>query len=566
MGKIGELLVKRGAYSPKGIDKKVVNCYTCRQGERDLKKLTDRKRKWIERTVNNDRSYKLFLYNRFFLFLVCVLLQIVGFCVLWWLFVYDSAAGIGVQIVLAVLELVFVLYIINKTDRPSQRLNWILLILLVPAFGVPMYLVYGEGRATRKMRKKIASSQTELRELVEKAYGAQEIPSAETRSDALGRYIALYGGYPSYKDGDVEYFNDGGAMFPKMLEALRAAKQYILLDYFIIAPGKMWSEIRKILLEKAESGVKIRIIYDDFGSMMTLPPKYDKYLERLHENVKCMTFNDVVPLFAVRMNNRDHRKILVVDGEVAFTGGLNLADEYIGEKRRFGHWKDSGVRITGNAVRSFVCMFFYIWNAFRSDKESVLDYLPPKLEQPEREQVRIQPYDDSPLDKNSVGESVYVDIINRAKRYVYIFTPYLILDDYMRMSLCHAAARGVDVRIVTPGIPDKKMIYRLTRANYMPLLKHGIKIYEYTPGFLHAKSMVCDDECAVVGTINLDYRSLYLHFENAVYFSGCQAVTDVRRDCEETFAVSKACTVENSKRGIFGRLTDSLLRVFETLF
>lgn len=533
-----------------------------------MRKWTEKKRKRMEKMVNKDRTDKLFLYNRFFLFLTCVLLQAVGFVALWVLFVYNSAAGVSVQLVIGVLELVFVLYIINQTERPSGRLNWILLILIVPVIGVPMYLAYGEGRATRKMRKKIERSQAELQRLAEETFGKKDLPPADTRSDALGRYISLYGGYPSYADGDVEYFNDGAKAYEKMLEALRSAETYILLDYFIIAPGKMWGEIRKILLEKAEKGVKVRIIYDDFGCMMTLPPKYDKYLEQLHENVKCMTFNDVVPVFAVRMNNRDHRKILVVDGKVAFTGGFNLADEYIGEKKRFGHWKDSGIRITGNAVRSFVFMFFYIWNAFRADRENVLDYLPTITEKREKgkELLRIQPYDDSPVDKNNVGESVYVDIINRAKRYVYIFTPYLILDDYMRMSLCHAAARGVDVRIVTPGIPDKKTIYRLTRANYMPLLKHGVKIYEYTPGFIHAKSMVCDDECAVVGTINLDYRSLYLHFENAVYFSGCQAVADVKQDCEETFALSKLCTVENCKRGIFGRLTDSLLRVFETLF
>ena len=217
-------------------------------------------------------------------------------------------------------------------------------------------------------------------------------------------------------------------------------------------------------------------------------------------------------------------------------------------------------------------MFFYIWNAFYKTKEDIGGYLPIETGNDggryalNDKKICIQPYDDSPFDRVSVGETVYLDIINRASKYVYIFTPYLVLDDSLRSALCLAALRGVDVRIVTPAIPDKKTIFRLTRANYGILLKAGVKIYEYTPGFIHAKSMVSDDECAVVGTINFDYRSLYLHFENAVYFSGCEAVMAVKKDCEETFAVSKNCTLENTKRNLFGRVIDSLLRVFETLF
>jgi cardiolipin synthase len=291
-------------------------------------------------------------------------------------------------------------------------------------------------------------------------------------------------------------------------------------------------------------------------------------LESLHENIRAMTFNNVVPFFEVRMNNRDHRKILVIDGKVAFTGGFNLADEYINVTSRYGYWKDSGLRIKGEAVASFTQMFFYTWNAFRADKEDIKNYLiryTPTERTANNTPFRVQPYDDSPLDSISAGEAVYMDVINRAVRYAYIFTPYLILDDLLRAALCRAAMRGVDVRIVTPGIPDKKTVNRLTRANYAVLMKAGVKIYEYTPGFIHSKSILCDDEYAVVGTINFDYRSLYLHFENAVYFSGCSAVSDLKRDCEETFAVSKLCTEENTKRGIFGRLFDSVLRVFETL-
>lgn len=535
-----------------------------------MKQLSERKKRRIERTVKHDRSYKVVLYNRFFAFLLSVLLQLVGLGILLYTLVYNSRIALTLQILMFALEIITVLYIINKNDRPGTKLNWIILILIMPVFGVPMYFFNGGGRPTRHMNKKVQRAKEQNEKAIAELYKEQPLPKPTNRRDALTRYLAE-GGYPVCYDGTVSYYKSGEEMFPAMIEEMKKAEKYILVEYFIIAHGKMWTETLKLLLEKAACGVQVRIIYDDFGCMMTLPPKYDRYLESLHKNIKCMTFNDVVPIFAVRMNNRDHRKILVIDGKVAFTGGINLADEYIAEKRRFGYWKDSGVRITGNAVGSFCKMFFYVWNAFRDDKEEITDFYLPETETDgakhtaENTPLRIQPYDDSPLDRTSVGETVYVDIINRAHQYVWFFTPYLVLDDSTRTALCMAAMRGVDVRIVTPGVPDKKMVYRLTRANYGILMRSGVKIYEYTPGFIHAKSVVCDDDCAVVGTINLDYRSLYHHFENAVYFAGCEAVFDLKRDCKEVFAVSKLCTKENTKRGIIGRLTDSVLRVFETL-
>ena len=539
-----------------------------------MKRLSARKRKWIERTAKNNRSYKLYLYNRFFVFLFLVILQIIGYVLAVYLIVYDSPLAVLLQTVMSVLELVTLLYLINQTDRPASKLNWVLLILIAPVIGVPGYLLYGEGKPTRKMQKKIEYAREEIRAQKEQAFtkkGVDTAPSNETwqrRDEGIGYYLSRYFDYSPYRNGEVTYFESGEKLFPELLRALDSAKEYILLDYFIIAQGKMWGEILKRLLEKAEQGVRVRIIYDDFGCMMTLPPKYDRYLESLHKNIRCMTFNDVVPIFAVRMNNRDHRKITVVDGRVAFTGGINLADEYINEKKRFGYWKDTGVRVTGDSVRSFVEMFFYIWNAFRKDKEDVISYLPPMQAQKaeDKDGLVILPYDDSPLDKTSVSEVVYADMIQRAQRYIYVFTPYLVLDDFLRTELCLAAARGVDVRIVTPGIPDKKITFRLTRANYEVLMKAGVKIYEYTPGFIHAKSIVSDDICAVVGTINFDYRSLYHHFENAVYFANCDTVLSVKRDAEETFAVSKLCTEKDLRRTLVGKFFDSLLRVFETLF
>lgn len=530
-----------------------------------MKKLTKKRKAWIERTVANDRSNKILLYNRFWLFLALVLAQIAGYAFLLYLLVYKSSFGVLLQLVVSVLAAVTVLYLINKNERPSVKLNWILIILIVPVFGVPVYLMYGERRPTKKMNRKILKAKEEIARSMEEVYGKEENFEPQERNEAVSYYLQKHAEYPLYRDGEVTYYECGEKMFPYMLEELRKAEKYILIEYFIIAHGKMWEEILKILLEKAAQGVKIRIIYDDFGCMMNLPPDYHRYLESLHENIRCMTFNEIVPLFAVRMNNRDHKKILVVDGRVAFTGGINIADEYIAEKQRFGYWKDTGVKVTGSAVRSFIKMFFYMWNAFREDKEDIKEYLPAPEKKETVGKQRIQPYDESPFDEESVGDTVYLDMLQRASRYVYIFTPYLLIDESFRTALCQAARRGVDVRIVTPGIPDKKMVYRLTRANYALLMRSGVKIYEYTPGFIHAKSMVCDDESAVVGTINLDYRSLYLHFENAVYFADCEAVAALKRDCEETFAVSKLRTVGDTKRGLFGRIIDSVLRVFETL-
>lgn len=560
-----------------------------------MKLMNERRKKRIEKNILKNRSYKAFIYNRFILTLLLVLLQIAVYGVMLFSF-YNTYRA--VMLTMKVLAVLFVLYIINYNEKPSAKLNWVIMILVMPVFGVALYLLFGEGRPTRKMNRRITAAKRENAGILVQDAEVKRRADEGGRETQTCRYLMNYANYPVYSDGEVTYYPCGGEMFKDMLEAMEGAEKFILAEYFIIAGGKMWDAFRELLLKKAQAGVQVRLIFDDVGSLFVLPPKYDKYLETLHPNIKCFKFNPVVPVFTMRMNNRDHRKILVVDGKVGFTGGINLADEYIDEKVRFGQWKDTGVRVTGRAVNSFTMMFFNIWNAFRKDKEKTEKFIEPKYLKETRftdekktsaktesvgengthipvERVEkansskdgffVQPYDDSPLDRESVGETVYLDIINRAEKYVYIFTPYLILDDFMRTALCNAAKRGVDVRIVTPGIPDKKMVFRLTRSNYAPLLKSGVKIYEYTPGFIHAKSMVSDDVCAVVGTINLDYRSLYLHFENAVYFSRCSAVTAVKKDGEKVFDVSKYITLEDTRQTFVGKLADSVLRVFETL-
>ena len=534
--------------------------------------ITVWRKKRIEKNLRKDRSYKRLIYNRFIVTLSLVLLQIAGSLLLSFYF-YNDGGRLALLIIDGI-ALITLLYIFNNYEKPSLKIGWMIMILFLPIFGVSLYIAFGRGRPTRKMHKKIAAAKAENIKAVSKNEEAEQRVLAMGRRTKICQYLSTYAGYPAYDDGTLDYFSSGKEMFAAMLEETEKAEKFILAEYFIIESGKMWDPFLELILKKANAGVQVRIIFDNVGSLFTLPPKYELYLESLHPNIKAINFNPVTPVFTTRMNNRDHRKFLIIDGKVAFTGGINLADEYIGEKLRFGYWKDTGLKITGKAVNCFTFMFFNIWNAFHEAKDALSDFLyyPEKSENDggtaetnkKNEGFFMQPYDDSPLDRESVGETVYLDLIYGAKERLWIFTPYLILDDFLRTAITGAAKRGVDVCIVTPKIPDKKTVFRLTRANYAPLMQAGVKIYEYTPGFIHAKSMLSDD-MAVVGTINLDYRSLYLHFEDAVYFAGCDAVSALKRDCEETFALSKLMEPSDVKRSFIGRLVDSVLRVFETL-
>lgn len=544
------------------------------------KRMTKKRIEKLNRYAQKGQQYKKFVYNRFFTCGFLAFSQIAIWLII--LFVLEQKAGFYARIIMYSLAAGFVLYLLNRPDSDSSaKAKWIVMILAFPIIGMSLFLLYGEGRATIVMKRKYDSAKKENA----KHHLQSEITENKVenggRATAVSKYLLNEANYPAFTDGEIEYYSTGKSLFESMLEEAEKAEKFILMEYFIVGGGKMWDRLRDVLVKKAQAGVRVYIIYDDFGSILHLPHDYNLYLEALHPNIKCMAFNHVIPVFAMRQNNRDHRKLFVIDDKVAFTGGLNISDEYIGEIIRFGDWKDSGVKVTGGAVQTFIVMFFDLWNAFYQEskvelsellggvdhsKEVLLEKQNSSEEQHAgRENYFVQPFDDSPLDRKSDGEFVYLDIINRASKYVYIFTPYLILPDALRFALCNAAMRGVDVRIVTPAIPDKKFVFRMTRANYGVLMRHGVKIYEYTPGFIHSKSIVADDECAVVGSINFDYRSLYLHFENAVYFTDENAVKAVRKDCEETFEVSLLCTEENPKRTWFGRLVDAVLRFMDTV-
>ena len=337
------------------------------------------------------------------------------------------------------------------------------------------------------------------------------------------------------------------------------------MEYFIIHPGVMWDGILEILERKAAQGVDVRVLYDDIGCLFTLPKHYAKTLQE--KGIACKVFNPFRPVISLRLNNRDHRKICVIDGHTAFTGGVNLADEYINEIERFGHWKDGGICLRGAAVWNLSVMFLSTWNVDELEVEDFEQYRPNVyLPDPVPADGLVQPFMDSPLDDEEVSATVFINLISRANRYLYLTTPYLIIDHAMNEALCSAAKAGVDVRIITPHIPDKRRVFELTRAHYEPLVKAGVKVYEYLPGFIHSKTLVCDDKLGMVGTINLDYRSLYLHFECGVWLCGTHSVADIKRDFLDTQAQCDQVTLEEVQGQSWGkRFYRSLLRVFAPL-
>ena len=463
----------------------------------------------------------------------------------------------------AIISVGVTLVIINRRDNPSYKLAWIVLVMGLPVFGGLFYLMFGGHRVSKKLRRRVTKAQFGLPERGGSdaaRFLQQQDPSAARQS----AYLLEYSGFPAWQNTAVTYFPLGEAKFAALLEDLKAAQKFIFLEYFIIQPGKMWDSILAILEEKAAQGLDVRVIYDDIGSGYTLPDYYEFTLRK--KGIQCQPFNPFRPVMSILLNNRDHRKIVVIDGNIGYTGGVNLADEYINAVERFGHWKDTALRLEGEGVRNLTGMFLQVWDALTGGRSDYEACRPAPLPEGREAPGVVQPYSDSPLDDETVGENVYLNIIGRATRYVWICTPYLIIDNEMITALCLAAKSGVDVRIITPGVPDKHYVHLLTQSNYGQLVECGVKIYEYTPGFIHAKSFVCDDCIATVGTINLDYRSLYLHFECGVWMYGTPCIADIRRDFLET---QEKCTPippdYAQKQPWLKRLRSGLLRLLAPL-
>jgi len=468
-----------------------------------------------------------------------------------------------VSAAITVISFLAVLKLVNKRINPSYKLAWTFLILVIPVFGAVLYLVFGKSRIAKKVHKQfLALNKVYEKEMVGDLSTRKKIRKMDKNIANQSYYMESHAHSPLYENTTTEYFAVGEDMFAAMVTALREAKHFIFMEYFIIHRGEMWDTILEILEEKVKEGVDIRLIYDDMGCVTTLPVGYYKILQS--KGIKCAAFNPFRPMLSVIHNNRDHRKIMVIDGYIGFTGGINLADEYINRASRFGHWKDTGVMIQGEAVWSFTVMFLQMWTVVTGVESNFLDFKPDTFHPGEfSSDGFVQPYSDTPLDNETVGENVYLNLISKAKDYIYIFTPYLIIDNEMMEGLSLAAKSGVDVRIITPHIPDKKLVFILTRSYYSQLVDAGVKIYEYNPGFIHAKSFVCDDEVAVVGTINMDYRSLYLHFECGVWMYKSKAVMQVKNDTITTLQYCTLITKEFCQnQHLLTKGMQSVLRLF----
>ena len=453
--------------------------------------------------------------------------------------------------------------IISSRSDPAYKIVWLVLILPFPVFGGMIYLLFGGSRHPRWLKKAMAAiDQTMLGEL-KKDFKADVLAPAGEDAVIQARYLERQAHCPVYTNSRVDYFSGGEDYFARMLAELRKAQRYIFLEYFIIQEGVMWDSVLEVLKEKARQGVDVRVMYDDMGCMFTLSRDYQNRLEE--QGIRCCAFNRFLPVMSLLLNNRDHRKLCIIDGRTAFTGGINLADEYINAKERFGHWKDSGVLVEGDAAWSMTVMFLTMWDYAKKEREDYAAFRPAGAAVPGAEGY-VQPYTDSPLDGEAVARTVYLNMISKAERYIYITTPYLILDDATNTALCNAAKSGVDVRIITPHIPDKKSVFQVTRAHYPPLLEAGVKIYEYTPGFIHAKNFVVDDQFATVGTVNLDFRSLFLHFENGVWMCRTPCIQAIKADFLQTLQVSERVSVRSSRRlNLPLQLYRSILRLFAPL-
>jgi cardiolipin synthase len=557
---------------------------------------------------------------RMVLAVISILLEVV--VILSLLYLAGQKAG-WVYSAIRFLGAMVVLRIYGSYKTASIRMTWMLVILLIPIFGTALYVMIGLNGHSLKMRKRYEDIDKILFPMLPD--GEKEAENARKRDGRLGGivdYIRRNAGYPVYQNTKVEYFDDAEKGIEAQKKDMAKAEKFIFMEYHAIEDAESWHEIRNVLAERVKAGVEVRVFYDDMGSLGFINTDFVKRTEEY--GIQCRVFNPFAPGLNLFLNNRDHRKITVIDGKVGYTGGYNLANEYFHKTEPFGFWKDTGVRLEGDAVQSLTVTFLEMWNAISGEDKDDKDFKKymfnssaayvmqekdrkiqddPKLSKERRESIAkgretieknrdayfekmraeisqdekyladttpiegsslgfVQPYADTPMDDIHVGEDVYISMAESAQEYAWFITPYLIITDEMCHAFSLAARRGVDVRIITPGIPDKKLVYSLTRSYYNGLTRNGVRVFEFTPGFCHAKMSIVDDLMATCGTINLDYRSLYHHFENGCLYADCDAVMDTKRDFEETFAQCKEVTeYYTNGRGAFMRLGQLLLRL-----
>lgn len=501
------------------------------------------------------------IFSRLGIIIVLLLLQLLSLIGVFQWFGRYLPHLLGLEILFV---FVMVLYLLNSRLDPTAKITWLFVIMLLPLFGALLFWYTQSDLGFRMLKQRLSQLISQTKESIPQSVQAAEgLAAANPGAASLARYLQRSGCFPIYKQTDVTYFPLGEDKWKEMLEQLEQAEHFIFLEYFIVNEGLMWGKILEILARKAAQGVEVRVMYDGTCEFSTLPHDYPNRLKKL--GIQCKVFAPITPFISTHYNYRDHRKILVIDGHTAFNGGVNLADEYINHIVRFGHWKDTAVMLKGEAVKSFTLLFLQMWNINEAQPEFDR-YLSYPIPAPKKATGYVIPYGDCPLDAHKVGEMVYMDILNRSQSYVHIMSPYLILDGEMETALKFAAERGVEVKLILPGIPDKNIPYALAKTHYASLLDSGIEIYEYAPGFVHAKVFVSDDQEAVVGTINLDYRSLYHHFECATYLCSVGCIPEIEKDFQATLERCRQVTKETARHEKWTtKLTGSVVKAFAPL-
>ena len=513
-----------------------------------------------KKTVAKKKFFKM-VFSRAGIFVILILIQLLVFLGIPY---YLKEYATFIYSAMSVMEIVVLVYIINTEGNPAFKMTWMLCVMALPVIGTVFYIYVHLQLETRFVQNRLAALRMETEPYMDQDEKVTEALWASKSANAqLSYYLSHQLGFPTYRNTEVEYFPVGEDKFASMIKELEKAEKFIFMEYFIVEEGIMWDTILEILKRKVNEGVEVRFMYDGMCAFDLLPYSYPKKLQKF--GIKCKMSNKIRPFVSTIQNNRDHRKICVIDGQTGYVGGVNLADEYINEKERFGHWKDTAVLLRGDAVQSLTMIFLQMWDVDMRGVEPYGKYLTKKAESLNDRLGYVIPYADSPFDHEDVGETVYKHILNHAKRYVHIMTPYLILEEAMIETLLEAVRRGVDVRIITPHIPDKKHIKYMTEYNYGILLKNGIRIYEYEPGFIHSK-VVMNEHCAIVGTINMDYRSFYLHYENGVWIYDEEFRQAVEADFINTFAQSIEITYEDWKnRPLKMKIIQPILHVFDAL-
>ena len=464
------------------------------------------------------------------------------------------------QIIFEILKFTSIIYIVYKNQNPAYKIIWIILMMFLPIAGFVAYILWGNNKTGEKIKLKIKNQTKKSIHILEKEIIVNEIKSEDRKKEV--NFITNVTNYPLYYNDTINYFETGDKCYEKIIEDLKNAKKYILIEFFIISKGQMWNKIYEILKEKSKQKVKIYMIYDSLGCLLKKPKNFKKQLEEI--NIEYLSFNPPTPFIRSYVNYRNHRKIMVIDGMVAYTGGINIGDEYINLTNRLGHWKDCGIRITGEAVKNFITIFFKTWNL--SKEEVKYEKMIKEIEDNKESKGYVLPFSDNPHNKKNPYENTYINVINNAKKYIYIMTPYLILDSETEKALINSSLSGVNIKIITPSIPDKKLVNACTKSFYNQLLDAGVQIYEYKPGFIHSKVLLSDDEVAVVGTTNFDFRSFYLNYECGIWMYNTKEEKIIKQDFEDTI---KKC--EEIKKQIWNqrkldiKILEALLRLISPL-